>query len=268
MTDEVQPPTEFRSRVVHLLLACAIAGAFVGFFIGLNRKPDVTGFAAHPDAKPRPAGLAGIQPAISYTELRSTPIGPNRNWTSNLDTLIQDQPDLFDAVQLDPAAKSQSLVRRESRRAYNGAPPVIPHTVDQLSATACMACHEHGLRVENRIAGSMPHPYLTNCTQCHVEQQTSAPVANAMVHNAFDGKAAPFAGERAWPGAPPVIPHTTHMRNDCLACHGLNGPAGMQTSHPWRQSCTQCHASSATLNQQPGDRVQFLSFPDDQAAAE
>ena len=45
---------------------------------------------------------------------------------------------------------------------------------------------------------------------------------------------------------------------NCLGCHGVNGKSGMQTSHPERVSCTQCHAPSAELNQVPVGAPQFL----------
>ena len=82
--------------------------------------------------------------------------------------------------------------------------------------------------------------------------------------NGFDGVAAPTEGARAWLGAPPVVPHTTWMRNDCLACHGPNGWPGMETTHPWRQNCLQCHAPSSALDLNPSTltAVEFLPPPD------
>jgi cytochrome c-type protein NapB len=59
------------------------------------------------------------------------------------------------------------------------------------------------------------------------------------------------SGVRAYTGAPPEIPHSTWMRETCLACHGGTGAEGLRTRHPQRQSCTQCHAPSAGLNQGP-----------------
>ncbi len=35
----------------------------------------------------------------------------------------------------------QALKQRQQRRAYDGAPPTIPHLVQQNSASECMACH-------------------------------------------------------------------------------------------------------------------------------
>jgi nitrate reductase (cytochrome), electron transfer subunit len=62
------------------------------------------------------------------------------------------------------------------------------------------------------------------------------------------------ASRRAFDGAPPTIPHSTLMRTDCLSCHGPQGLYGLRTPHPERQSCLQCHAPGAHL-----DQYQFLS---------
>jgi cytochrome c-type protein NapB len=53
-----------------------------------------------------------------------------------------------------------------------------------------------------------------------------------------------------------VIPHPTHMRENCESCHGVAGPHGLRTPHAERQSCTQCHAPDAKLDRRPTE-----SFP-------
>jgi cytochrome c-type protein NapB len=92
---------------------------------------------------------------------------------------------------------------------------------------------------------------LTNCTQCHVEQQAELLDPFVLARNGFIGLPAPFEGIRAFSAAPPVVPHSTLMRTECLSCHGPHGPDGMETTHPWRQNCLQCHAPSAVLDQHP-----------------
>jgi cytochrome c-type protein NapB len=39
------------------------------------------------------------------------------------------------------------------------------------------------------------------------------------------------------------------MRSDCMSCHGYEGRLGIRTTHPWRNSCQQCHAPSAAMEQ-------------------
>ncbi|MBX3466599.1 MAG: hypothetical protein KF878_06840 [Planctomycetes bacterium] len=122
---------------------------------------------------------------------------------------------------------------------------MIPHPVDARSVASCLACHEHGLRVGDVSAPALPHAPYASCTQCHTPAHPLE-AASGAPGNAFVGLRPEAARERAWPGAPPVIPHGTWLREDCLSCHGPAGPAGLQATHPWRQSCTQCHAPRAS----------------------
>ncbi|MBC7173216.1 MAG: nitrate reductase cytochrome c-type subunit, partial [Polyangiaceae bacterium] len=74
---------------------------------------------------------------------------------------------LMDFVTVTREEREASLSARLARRAYDGAPPVIPHAVDERGAPACLACHERGMRVDARIAPAMSHEPYTSCLQCH-----------------------------------------------------------------------------------------------------
>jgi nitrate reductase (cytochrome), electron transfer subunit len=130
-----------------------------------------------------------------------------------------------------------------ARRAYPGAPPIIPHTVDDHQAPdrACLACHAGGGWVPrfSAYAPVTPHPEQTSCRQCHVPEETR----RASQATAGQTVAPPALRGAAMPGSPPPIPHGLEMRETCLACHA--GPAAVdeiRTSHPERVSCRQCHA--------------------------
>ena len=62
-------------------------------------------------------------------------------------------------------------------RAYHGAPPSIPHPVNEHQslggANDCLKCHENGGFVEkyNAYTPVTPHPELVNCRQCHVDSK-------------------------------------------------------------------------------------------------
>ena len=144
--------------------------------------------------------------------------------------------------------KLAALADRARNRAYDGAPPTIPHPVEAQSAASCLACHGEGLKVGDRVASKISHAHLTNCTQCHVEQ---APVAGRRTRSS--ACTAPGLASGPSPGAPPTIPHHTWMRENCTSCHGLVTRPGTRTTHPWLTNCTQCHAPSAAL-----DQVNFL----------
>lgn len=147
-----------------------------------------------------------------------------------------------------------ALAERAELRAYWGAPPVVPHEIGQFeSAADCRTCHDQD---SDEAAPRTPHVHLAGCTQCHVEQERELFFELELADNSFRGLPEPIGGQRAWPGAPPTIPHPTFMRNRCLSCHGPDSRVGIRTDHPERQSCQQCHAPSAKINQRlVGDTV-------------
>jgi cytochrome c-type protein NapB len=164
--------------------------------------------------------------------------------------LRSDRPGPFDPVTRTEEMKLAALADRARNRAYDGAPPTIPHPVEAQSAASCLACHGEGLKVGDRVASKVSHAHLSNCTQCHVEQSPGGlPFRAEGTENGFVGVYRAGPGERASPGAPPTIPHHTWMRENCSSCHGPVTRPGTRTTHPWLTSCTQCHAPSAALDQ-------------------
>jgi cytochrome c-type protein NapB len=254
-------------RLAAMLLFGVIAIAAIGYVVGINdgvprqattetRSPMLDVHApASIDGAQRDAGteIGTSAPvlATSYSEMRRAETGPTSRWKPTINQIPQLQFDLFEEFKPSEEDKLQSLAVRASRRAFNGAPPIIPHEIERTDDAACYACHGKGMRIENRVANQMSHGFLANCTQCH-SPPAPKPFANvdAAVETTFVGLPAPKQGSRAYPGAPPTIPHSTWMRDNCLACHGREaGWAGLESTHPWRVNCEQCHAPSATLNQ-------------------
>ncbi|GIK17973.1 MAG: hypothetical protein DYG93_04020 [Leptolyngbya sp. PLA2] len=147
-------------------------------------------------------------------------------------------------------ARVRSMEERATLRAYEGAPPVIPHPVGELKYQACRACHAQGLRAGEQIARMASHTHLTNCTQCHVEAAGMFLGDGGGPRNSFEGlRPSGYGSTRAWAGAPPVIPHTTFMRTNCVSCHGEHGYDGWKPDHLDRTNCVQCHAPAASLDQ-------------------
>ncbi len=234
-------------RYAPVLAAAAAGVALVGFLRGISETRPLPGRAA-PSERGAPEG---VPPAVSYAEIRAAGLGPNAGWRSDLKTLSRDRPGLFDLVVRTEAMRSEALADRARNRAFDTAPPTIPHPAGQESAAACLACHGQGLKVGGRVATRMSHAPFTSCTQCHVEGgQTGLPwKGDDGGGNGFAGLTRSGPGERAYPGAPPTIPHTTWMREDCLSCHGPVARPGLRTTHPYLTNCTQCHAPSAALDQ-------------------
>lgn len=143
------------------------------------------------------------------------------------------------------AVKSTALVRAD-RRAYDGAPPTIPH---ESFGMDCSACHdERGMPVSGvGFAPASPHVDTekaggtVRCNQCHVFATDDGTFV--------DSEYEPFrqdlrAGGRQYDGAPPTIPHRILMRENCVACH--DGPGvreEIRTTHPERARCRQCHVA-------------------------
>jgi len=148
-----------------------------------------------------------------------------------------------DVPEVDGAVKSAASVRAE-RRAYDGAPPVIPHADFRAD---CSACHDHrGISIEGvGYAPASPHEgtattgNTVRCRQCHVfVAEDGLFVASDFIGLEQDLR----PGGRLNPFSPPTIPHGLLMRENCVACHA--GPAVREeiaTSHPERTRCRQCH---------------------------
>ena len=249
--EESVPPVEHHTaedllparlrRYVPLLAVVGVTLAVVGFVTGI-RDP-----AERPRATPpAPVAHGPVPQAVNYSELPFAKPGAGMS----LADLRYDRPGIFDPVVRTEEMKLAALADRAKNRAYDGAPPTIPHPVEAQSAASCLACHGDGLKVGDRVASKISHAHLSNCTQCHVEQSPAGlPFRPDPPANSFGGVYRAGPGGRASPGAPPTIPHHTWMRENCASCHGLVTRAGVRTTHPWLTSCTQCHAPSAALDQ-------------------
>lgn len=243
--------------LLSLFVVVVFAVSLVGFITGMDTtvKPTEEVTAAPSGVRERE-----VPTARSYSELRSAPPGtPGEAWPTPESSL----PPGITQETLD-----QALQRRQQRRAYDGAPPTIPHHVRQSSAAECMACHGEGLKLGRLVATEVPHDGFTNCTQCHVPDmerlggfpgndvppgtEGGLAIDPRKVENSFSGTFPVKRGERAWPIAPPQVPHTTFMRENCMSCHGDTGSTPMRSTHLERSNCTQCHAPSATLDLRPG----------------
>ncbi len=146
-------------------------------------------------------------------------------------------------------AVKTAATQRTERRAFDGAPPVIPH---ENFGITCIECHDlEGMEVAGTgFAPPSPHEgtlglsAISYCRQCHV----FAVSEDRFVGNTFAGLRQDLRrGGRLNDLAPPTIPHKTFMRENCVACH--SGPAAreeIRTTHPERAHCAQCHVAVTT----------------------
>ena len=223
-------------QVVNVALAVVVGLSVVGFVFGIRPADSSAGLGLSQIPSAR-----GVVPSQPYRALRNRSLGRSALVTSDLDRLRSHIPAVTAKVPPQTEQqKKEALAARAARRAFDGAPPTLPHPVDQQSAEGSLACHEMGIRLKGRIAPVMSHKAYASCTQCHTAA-VNGQAGAVQVPSSFSGLASPGKGDRAWPGAPPLIPHTTQMREACAACHGVNGRPGLRTSHPERQNCVQCH---------------------------
>jgi cytochrome c-type protein NapB len=137
-----------------------------------------------------------------------------------------------------------TLLMRAARRAYDGAPPVIPH---KPLGNSCIVCHTAtgseapgvGLAPANPHLGSARDRALGNCLQCHV----FAAAKDNFAESDFRGlPQQAHERSREYVHAPPRIPHHVSMRENCAACHsGVAGREEIRCSHLQRTNCRQCH---------------------------
>ncbi|MFO0880689.1 MAG: nitrate reductase cytochrome c-type subunit [Gemmataceae bacterium] len=230
-------------RYATLTVVVVLGVVLVGFLRGVREPPPVSRLGTG-----RAPAISSAQPALRYNQLPF----PRPDERSQLASLNYEMPGVFDRVVRTEEMRQQALADRARNRAYDGAPPTIPHGTDQMTTASCLLCHGQGIRVADRIASKISHPHYPNCTQCHVEMsrlELDRQSSTTVVDNKFVGAYRSGPGGRASPGAPPTIPHSTWLRQDCLSCHGLLTRPGTRTTHPWLTSCTQCHAPSAALDQ-------------------
>ena len=255
-----------KTLAVVFLMVCMLAVS--GFFMGMRqtehqeiRKPlPVSEKHAMPSASP----LREIPNAPKYKEIAQSGWLANSDWKFTLADLPRATAPPAGQTPAAPAEIAAAIERRKSLRAYDGAPPVIPHAIDTLKSSACTSCHgeDTNLVIAGKRPAEISHPWITNCTSCHVpadglRQVTAPPETRLLVENSFIGKSSAGHGPRAYGTAPPTMPHAVWMRQNCMACHGPGREQAIRTSHPERQNCLQCHAPNAAFD----NRETYLTNP-------
>jgi cytochrome c-type protein NapB len=222
-------PVFFRVGVILVVVVAMVSTVFIVF-----PGPDAhgTSFRAVATVKAPEAGQPILAEAGAFRDLRDG---------------------LLDVGEADasPHVVVSTRAYRSGRRAYDGAPPIIPHPLDPEAERTqdCAPCHTYGgynptLRT---YSPRSPHPEMENCLQCHVRPTASDVfAASDWVTPEIPG----YGAGGAVLGAPPAIPHPLQMREHCVSCHGgVSAAPDIRTDHPERFNCRQCHAAIEA----PGD---------------
>ena len=234
-------------RLAPLFLGVVVGAAMAVAFLstGTTSAPSPIG-RQHPGLAE--ANKGEVPAARSYGELEHAP------WWRKGEPVALDQLPMADGRDF-VGTVADALEHRARRRAFDGAPPVIPHGGADQPASACLACHDDGMAFAGgQRAPRICHEPLSSCGQCHVAATTPIPGVDAAAAEVRYGPSAfePLVaqtGRPAFVGAPPPIPHATAMRDRCLSCHGAGGLRPLLTQHPARAQCRQCHVASASLDQ-------------------
>ena len=243
-----------------IVVSITVTGYFVGLQSPMNpgdeesdsglteASPVAKDILGGADAGRSSTGGPGVIAATSYSDMGQAVL---KHYGDSLTSLVElkSQFDPLEEFSVTEEQKSEALARRDGNRAFNYAPPTIPHPVDELSTQSCVACHGDGVRTDSLRISKMSHQFSENCTQCHVPGNSEHMDSFEFRENLFVGLPAPQGGSIAFEGAPPTIPHSTWMRVNCMSCHGYVGQQGIRTTHPWRANCEQCHAPSSKLDQ-------------------
>ena len=244
------PAHHASGKPLQVAFVCVIGISFIGYLVGV-RTPHLTP-SPTAQAKSVQPHESGVVPTLWYRDIDRGNLSPNAASTSDLADL--QPPSASDLANRSNSQqdKRTALAERANRRAYFGAPPIVPHPIDPVSNASCLHCHETGLWIGDRLASPIPHAHYASCTQCHVEQNDLRSGEAWWLNNSFTRQHEATEGSRAYVGAPPTIPHDIAMRSVCLSCHGSGGRNGLRSTHTERSSCLQCHALDASLARRGG----------------
>src|SRR5690606_24328651 len=137
--------------------------ACLGFFAEMRRAPPAqSGYSAANDA---PGLVEGVR---TYPELRQSSRGPSPEiYLAGAELLRNRLPKPTDAVLRVEGDRDLMLAERRKRRAYDGAPPTIPHPIDTRAKPNCLVCHEQGAKIGELVAPMISHAPYSSCVQCH-----------------------------------------------------------------------------------------------------
>ena len=197
---------ETGQKVAYLICFVVISIAVTGYFVGLqspmnpsaksvatvqSNERDTGEMSSHSNS-----AAGAVLPATHYADMGNMTLKQAKIWQTSL-AQLKSTVDPLEEFTITPEQKAFALALREQNRAFNGAPPTVPHPVDQMPAQVCAACHSNGFKTETLRIPKMSHQFLENCTQCHVENNPKHMTASLFRENSFVGLPAPTGGPRA-----------------------------------------------------------------------
>jgi len=235
----------------------------LGLFLSASAVTAIVAAGVLAKRVPTSRTAASAPPAVGLVAPPDEPIRAEADVFRTTPAMLAIEP----TARRERIAHPRTLATVRYLRAYQGAPPRIPHplTAEEFRTSACKTCHERGgfsVRFSAYVPVT-PHPERGICLQCHVgiDSVIGAPAPdpdpNARCPQCHGPSGGPPREETrgtwsttVWPRLPqltedrdpPPIPHDLPFRENCLTCHA--GPAAVaeiRTRHPERANCRQCH---------------------------
>ena len=168
------PNNQAKQRAGWLIGVILFTVSVSGFFMGLRQTGSQISMT-RPVSLVTPESERGailesnfVLTAVSYANQDWLRDGANGQWQNRVANLTHPRPNLAALTNVTEDQRVLALTERAARRAFEGAPPVVPHPISQDSSAACLACHGPGLAVKDKIASKISHTHYSSCTQCHV----------------------------------------------------------------------------------------------------
>ena len=153
-----------KSNAAILIAFVVMSVAVAGYFTGLQAPRKVTEVDSNSVRDRQKTNRShtpeeGVILATHYSEMTATRrTDRSRTQLSTLKSTIEPLAE----IQISPEEKLVALQQRARNRAFNGAPPTVPHSIDHQSDTACVACHQTGVVTASMRIPRMSHTILAN----------------------------------------------------------------------------------------------------------
>ena len=155
-------------NATRVTLAVILVISATGYFMGLRQTASTAASRDLSQIVPHQEQNSAAPEALDYSRMNELP-KPNAGWSNSLAALQIPNFNLLETnAPATPEQRGAATQARLERRAFDGAPPVTPHPIDQSSSASCLACHGEGKVVKGRVAARISHAHYSNCTQCHV----------------------------------------------------------------------------------------------------
>ena len=136
----------FITLICFVVISITVVGYFTGLQAPMQTSAVIPGLLPLAADHTKPLAADTIT-ATHYAEMHEATRHRTTAYRTSL-TDLKSNVDPFAELKISAEDKTSALQRRDARRAFNGAPPTIPHAVSETSTAACIVCHGEGAKTE------------------------------------------------------------------------------------------------------------------------